>query len=48
MIKEKRHPTGFIDITIVPSSKVMEAPLKIALGYPSNHHVLIVDMGETT
>ena len=45
-IKETRHPSGMIDLSIVPYSRVATATIKRMCGIPMNHHVLIVDMGE--
>jgi hypothetical protein len=45
-IKEKRHPEGMIDLSIVPMSMVAGAPIKKMCGIHKNHHVLIVDLGE--
>jgi hypothetical protein len=47
MIKETRHPNGMIDLTIVPFSRVATKTIKKMCGIPLNHHVLVVDMGET-
>ena len=58
-IKETRHPEGMIDLRIVPfSMKIYGKQLDAINKYlieeygkeykiPANHHVLIVDMGET-
>jgi len=46
MIKEKKHPYGMIDMTIVPFSAVVSNHVKIMYDIPINHHVLIIDMGE--
>jgi len=57
-IKETRHPEGCIDLRIVPFSISVEGKLLDAVNkyllkefgseylIPTNHHVLIVDMGE--
>jgi len=45
-IKEKRHPTGMIDLTIVPFSSVADDVTKDQYKIPRDHHVLVVDMGE--
>lgn len=57
-IKETRHPTGMIDLRIVPFSIKVSPKLLDAINrqllkdygseylIPANHHILIVDMGE--
>lgn len=45
-IKEKRHPDGMIDLSIVPCSVVATDTVKKLAGIPVNHHVLVVDLGE--
>lgn len=54
-IKEKRHPAGAIDMTIVPLSFVVDEPIRLfvnqymkreGIQLKKNHHILIVDMGE--
>ena len=45
-IKETRHPSGFIDLTIVPYSRVATDSEKRRFKIKEAHHVLIVDMGE--
>jgi hypothetical protein len=45
-IKETRHPTGMIDLTIVPYSRVATDIEKMQFKIKESHHVLIVDMGE--
>lgn len=39
-----KHPKGMIDLRIVPESRVMDDPLKVALGFKKEHYVLIVRM----
>ena len=46
-IKEKRHPDGMINLGIVPFSTIATESIKKYYKIPSNHHVLVVDMGET-
>lgn len=45
-IKEKKHPKGMIDMTIVPFSTVANMTTKQYYKIPLNHHVLVIDMGE--
>lgn len=45
-IKEKRHPDGMINLGIVPFSTIATESIKKYYKIPSNHHVLVVDMGE--
>lgn len=57
-IKERRHPEGCIDLSIVPFSMVIEGKLLDAVNkeilkkygseylIPTTHHILLVDMGE--
>lgn len=45
-IKEKRHPEGMIDLTIVPFSTVAGPAIKNMLRLPERHHVLVVDLGD--
>lgn len=45
-IKEKRHPKGMIDLTIVPQSSVATNTIKKLCKIPLDHHALVVDMGE--
>lgn len=45
-IKEKRHPTGMIDLRIVPYSVVMSDKEKDQFNIPRNHHTIVVDLGE--
>lgn len=47
-IKETRHPKGMIDLTIVPFSSVATNTTKKQYKIPLNHHVLVVDLGETS
>jgi len=46
-LKEKRHPAGMIDLSIVPFSTTTTKTIKKMCKIPENHHVLVVDMGET-
>jgi hypothetical protein len=45
-IKEKRHPTGMIDMTIVPFCRVATNTIKKMYDIPKNHHALVIDLGE--
>jgi hypothetical protein len=45
-IKEKGHPSGMINMTLVPFSTVATNTIKKYYDIPRNHHVLVIDMGE--
>jgi hypothetical protein len=46
-IKETRHPSGYINLSIVPFSRVATDSEKRRFKIKETHHVLIVDMGES-